>query len=195
MQTESAKYLSLNINNKLSWEDHFTKTATKAFLQRNLRAWPKDIRAKCYTTLVRPIVEYAGTVWDPHVQKHIDCVEKVQRRAARFVYQYFQRTSNVTTMMNSLGWESLAERRAKAKVVMLYRAIHGLVALPISLQQTVSTTTHTQASFFIPYCRTATLRHSFFPDTARLWNNLPMGVVTAPSLESFKSGLHGCLVR
>ena len=87
LQTEFAKYLGLNINNKLSWEDHITKTATKAnntraFLQRNLRACPKDIRAKCYTTLVRPIVEYAGTVWDPHVQKHIDCVEKVQRRAA-----------------------------------------------------------------------------------------------------------------
>ena len=40
-----------------------------------------------------------------------------------------------------------------------------------------------------------TLCHLFLPDTARLWNNLPMKVVTAPSLESFKSGLHGCLVR
>ena len=76
-------------------------------------------------------------------------------------------------MMNSLGWESLAERRAKVKVVILYRAIHGLVALPISLQQTVSTTTRTQSTIFIPYCRTATIRHSFLPDTARLWNNLP----------------------
>ena len=72
------------------------------------------------------------------MSKNIDCVEKVQRCAARFVCQDFQRTSSacmsVATMMNSLCWESLAERMAKAKVVMLHvhRAINGLVALPIT---------------------------------------------------------------
>ena len=81
-----------------------------------------------------------------------------------------------------------------SKLLSFVQKLHP-ISLPISLQQTVSTTTRTQATFFIPYCRTATLRHSFFPDTTRLWNNLPMEVVTAPSLESLKSGLHGCLVR
>ena len=72
LQTEYAKHIGITINSKLSWEDHITKTVTKAnttraFLQRNIRACPKDIRTKCYSTLVRPIVEYAGTVCDPHV--------------------------------------------------------------------------------------------------------------------------------
>ena len=65
---------------------------------------------------VRPILEYASPVWDPFRQKDIDCLEKVQRRCARFVHQDFSREKSVTHMINSLGWESLAERRAKAKV-------------------------------------------------------------------------------
>ena len=96
---------------------------------------------------------------------------------------YYARTSDCGICWHGLGPTCPKTHRLCGKGVLLDLFIHGFVALPISLQQTVSTTTRTQATFFIPYCRTATLRHSFFPDTARLWNNLPMEVVTAPSLE------------
>ena len=42
-------------------------------------------REKLYNTLVRPHLEYAASVWDPHVTKHKQAIEKVQRRAARWV--------------------------------------------------------------------------------------------------------------
>ena len=32
-------------------------------------------------------MEYAATVWDPHYQDHIQLLEKIQRRAARWVCQ------------------------------------------------------------------------------------------------------------
>ena len=31
------------------------------------------------------VLEYAGCVWDPHKQTHIDRLEKIQKRAARFI--------------------------------------------------------------------------------------------------------------
>jgi hypothetical protein len=34
------------------------------FLRRNITSWPQDIKAKTYKTLVRPILEYAGTLRD-----------------------------------------------------------------------------------------------------------------------------------
>ena len=77
----------------------------------------RHYRAQCYSTLVRPIMEYASTIWDPHTQKDVDCLEKTQRRSARFVYQDFQRTSSITQMMTQLGWESLAECYAKATMM------------------------------------------------------------------------------
>jgi hypothetical protein len=200
--TDTAKYLGVELHNKLSWQKHMHSTARKAdathaFLQRNMCGCPRDTRAQCYSPLVRPIVEYASSIWDSHTQKDIDCLEMTQRRSARFVYQDFRRTSSVTQMMTQLGWESLAERCAKAKVTMMYRAVHGLVCIPVwsYLTPVISATRGNTVKLFIPYCRTTTMQYSFFPDTARLWNSLSPDVAAAQSLEAFKTRLHGCLLR
>ena len=195
---DSTKYLGVNLHPKLSWSPHITATAhkadhTRAFLQRNMRSCPRNVRAKCYTTLVRPILEYSSPVWDPHLQKDTDCLEKVQRRCARFAFQEFSRESSMSSMMHTLQWESLAERRAKAKVTMLYRIANNLVALPLNqyLKPSATNTRGHDYRLFIPYCRTNTLRHSFFPDAARLWNKLPTVSTVAPSLEAFRASLQG----
>jgi phosphoribosylaminoimidazole (AIR) synthetase len=36
-------------------------------------------------TLVRPLVEYTSTVWNPYMKTEINKIEAVQRRAARYV--------------------------------------------------------------------------------------------------------------
>ena len=37
-----------------------------------------------YKSMVRPILEYGSSVWDPHPDKLQEELEKVQNRAARF---------------------------------------------------------------------------------------------------------------
>ena len=39
----------------------------------------------CYKTFVRPVLEYGYCVWVPHQETHILDIEKIQKRAARFV--------------------------------------------------------------------------------------------------------------
>ena len=58
---------------------------TLAFLKRNLSNSPSFVKKQCYTSLIRPKLEYACAVWDPHCSTHIESLEKVQKRAARFV--------------------------------------------------------------------------------------------------------------
>lgn len=43
------------------------------------------VKPNAYSTMVRPILEYAATVWDPYQQTQIQMLEGVQGRAARFV--------------------------------------------------------------------------------------------------------------
>ena len=77
--------------------------------------------------MVRPVLEYASTVWDPHRQGNIKGLDQVQRRAARYVCNdYTSRNPGcVTTMIKDIGWESLQDRRCIAR--LLYKMQHGLV--------------------------------------------------------------------
>ena len=62
---EHAKYLGLDIGNKLNWNHHIQNVTTKAnkplgYLRRNIRTKHKCIPQTAYQTLVRPQVEYAS---------------------------------------------------------------------------------------------------------------------------------------
>jgi hypothetical protein len=111
-------------------------------------------------------------------------LEAVQKRSARFVMNNYQQTSSVTSMLQTLQWPTLAERRARIKATMMYRIVNGLVAIPPTELHTSTTT----ARFIVLYARMQLYRHSFFPDTIRIWNGLPQPLVESTSLETFKQG-------
>jgi hypothetical protein len=54
-------------------------------------------------------------------------LEMVQRRAARYVQNNYHNTSSVTSMIDTLGWPTLAERRLKTRLIMLYKITHALI--------------------------------------------------------------------
>ena len=125
-QAKHGKYLGVTISENLGWNPHVDAISKKAnnslsFLRRNLAACPSDIKDKCYQTMVRPILEYASPSWAPHTARNKQQLEGVQRRAARFVFGDYRRTSSPTDMISQLGWESLEHRRTSAKLLMLYR--------------------------------------------------------------------------
>ena len=85
---DKTKYLGVTIQSKLNWKPHIhniTKKANsvRAFLQRNLSNCSRPVKEQAYKTYVRPILEYASTVWDPHTKELTSQLEMVQRRAAR----------------------------------------------------------------------------------------------------------------
>jgi hypothetical protein len=197
---DSAKYLGVTIHKTINWNTHIENiskktNSTRAFIQRNLQHCPQRTKAVCYTTLVRPLLEYACTVWDPFTNVNIQKLESVQRRSARFVMNDYRQTSSVTTMLNTLQWQPLAERRTRCKAVMMYRIVNGLIAIPpLELHTTSSVARGHIARFLVPYARTSTYRHSFFPDSIRIWNSLPEPLVDSTSLDAFKQGVLSCSI-
>ena len=65
----------MNINWKLDQGLYSKKPAT-------LSTKNKDV---CYTALLRSLLEYASTIWDPLTFVNIQQLESVQRRSAKFV--------------------------------------------------------------------------------------------------------------
>ena len=100
--TESTKYLGVTLTNDLTWGKHIDIIRAKAnqqlaFVRRNIRTRSSSTKEKLFNTLVRPHLEYAATVWDPHISKQKHSLEMVQRRAARWVTNRHHNTSSVTT--------------------------------------------------------------------------------------------------
>ena len=166
--------------------------STLGFLKRNTWNCPTEVKAKCYQTFVRTTLEYASTIYDPHTQANINKLEMTQRRAARYVTGITDRYSSVTAMLEQFKWKSLEQRRSQAKVVMMYRIVNGLIAIPLHnyLSYSTSTTRGHSLKLMVPYARLDVYKYSFFPSTVRLWNNqLSDNVVTAPTLDAFKAGV------
>ena len=191
--TDVTTYLGVDLSKDLSWNHHTTRIAKKAnrtlgFIKRNFHTAPRETKDLAYKTLVRPQLEYCSTVWDPHTTKAADPLDKVQRRAARFTTNRYHNTSSVTDMLQTLKWEPLSQRRAKQRLIILYKTTHDLVAIPKSyLIPTTTSSVHNHPfTYQRPYTSTDYYKYSFFPRTIYQWNNLHSTIVCAASLTQFK---------
>jgi hypothetical protein len=79
--------------------------------------------------MVRSTLEYGCLIWDPYTNKNIDKLERLQKRAARFIKDdYKSRESGcVTNMLKDLELKPLQERRKPIRLTMFYKVVEGLV--------------------------------------------------------------------
>ena len=66
------------------------------------------------------------TVWSVYNVKLLDLPQGTS------ITDHFHHRSSVTAMMHNLQWEPLAERRTKARVILMYLILNDEVAIPIS---------------------------------------------------------------
>ena len=147
---DHAKYLGVDISKDLSWNTHSTyANRTLGFLKRNIKTKNAAIRIAAYQTPVRPQVEYASTVWIPFTQTYINKLEMVQRRAVCCVNSNYSTYARVSSMLDSLGWRSLEDRRADARLILFYKIVYNLVAVPLPqyINHPVRMTTHASPPF------------------------------------------------
>ena len=126
----SARYLGVDISNVLSWNSHIDRitgnaNCTLGFIRRNIHTKLPKVRETAYNTLVQPQLEYASPIWDPSSKKKVLQIEKIQRRAARWTTSDFSTRSSVTAMLEKLGWRSLQQRRADARLCLFYRVVYA----------------------------------------------------------------------
>ena len=190
-------YLGVELADDLNWGHHIKNIVPKAqrtlnLLRRNLSGCSKETKDIAYRTLIRPGLEFASAAWDPYQANHIEQLEKVQRRAARFVMNRHSRQDSVTDMMTELGWRTLQERRIASRLSMLYKSINGLAVcdLPRDVRMSAGRTRASHAlQFTIPSSHTDTYKFSYYPRTLRTWNLLPSHIVAAVSVDIFKAAI------
>ena len=133
---ESIKYLGVTITSDLRWNTHVSNACTKAnrtlgFLRRNLHSCPQEVKEAAYKGLVRPVLDYGSSVWDPPCVVLQEELESVQKRAARFVTgNYNYETGSMAGILGQLKWESLKKRRKDNRLILLYKGLKGKASVP-----------------------------------------------------------------
>ena len=143
-----------------------------------------------YISLVRSVLEYSCSVWDPYHEKDIAKLEKVQRNAARFVKNDYTRQSSVTSIMQDLNWKPLHLRRRESRLVLFYKIVNNLVAIPpenhLIKNQRNLRNTHNQ-QYEHKRVQIDPFKFSYFPRTIIDWNSLSKQEVACQSLGKFKA--------
>ena len=75
--------LGFIIDNKLSYKHHIQLTVSKAWklygwMVRNVQSSDKLVIIHVYKTMLRPLLEYASTVWSPHRIIDLIKIERIQ---------------------------------------------------------------------------------------------------------------------
>ena len=112
-----------------------------------------------------------------------DELEKVQKRAARFVTGNYvdYETGSMTGILKNLKWESLKKRRKDSRLIMLYKGLKGAASIPTNdlVPPIRRTRNHHSLAFQIPMAGTDIYKSSFFPQTIRDWNLVTDSLITA----------------
>ena len=89
--TDKIVDLGVIIDSKLSTRDHVVKTASKAHTVLSMIKWavghdsPDSVKRQLYLSHVMSVLEYCSPVWSPYLVTKIASLEKVQRRATKFI--------------------------------------------------------------------------------------------------------------
>ena len=152
-------------------------------MRRNLYSWPQEVKEAAYKGLVRPVLDYGSSVWDPPGVVLQEELESVQRCAARFVTSnYNYETGSMTGILGQLKWESLKKRRKDNRlIILLYKGLKGKASVPTYdiIPKTRPCRNQHSMAFQTPIANTDVYKGSFFPQTIRDWNALPDSLISS----------------
>ena len=115
---ESQRDLGIMINNKLSPSEHVQNLVLKSnrkihMIKRCFSGLTPLKISVLYTSIVRPVLEYASVTWSPWLKKDIVALEKVQKRCLSLCKR------------EMVPLESLEKRRKIADMVETYKFLTG----------------------------------------------------------------------
>lgn len=193
-ESDLEKDLGVFIDNKLKFKAHVAQAIAKAnkiigIIRRSFDFLDEKLFLQLYKSLVRPILEYGHSVWQPWQKTLQSDIENVQRRATKLLPMI--RDLPYSERLEALKLPSLEHRRKRGDMIDTYKYVHGLykVKSPKFILSEARETRGNTMKIQKGNCR-LNVRSNFF--TQRIistWNSLPDAVVAAPSTDSFKNRL------
>ena len=194
-QVDSVKYLGVILTSDLTWTKHITLICSKVrkltgMLYRRFFHCDPQLMLRLYKAFIRPHFEYAPQVWDPHLVKNIQLLEKSQKFALRVCTRNWSAT--YAELLDSTNVPSLSERRKIAKLCQLYKLVYKLTDCqnpPVAKKPPSYSRRRNPIQLQCMKARSSQFQSSFYPHTISLWNNLTLSNDSLNSIVSFKRSI------
>lgn len=175
---ECHKDLGIMISSDLSWTEHYHLISGKAYAKLGMirrcfsNPIPMCVKLKLYTALVRSQLVYGSQLWRPFLLKDIKSLERIQRRATKYILNEF--TLNYRERLIALKLLPLM-RIFELNDIMFFIANFKEKTAAFSISDHVCFSNRTSRSGpQLVHTRSTCnkTRHFFFNRIPRLWNSL-----------------------
>ena len=192
--SEVEKDLGVFVDHDLSFKHHISQATAKAnrvlgVIRRSFDYLEPQTFCQLYKSLVRPLLEYGHSVWQPRLKGLCQDIEDVQRRATRLMPGMKDMTYE--ERLKSLNLPSLEHRRLRGDMIDTYKYVHHKYEAnrPVLPPAPDAGTRGHEYKLFRNFT-SSTMRTAYFSRrVVSNWNSLPSHVVTAPNVDTFKGRL------
>ena len=145
-----------------------------------------DMMKKLIVSLIRPRLEYAATVWSPHLKKDIGKLERVQRAATKLVPEL--RDLPYEERLERMDLISLERRRERGDLINVFKMVNGLDRFGGELLRLDNGATRGHGKKLKKdRCLKDVKKYSFPQRSVDVWNGLSADVVSAKTISGFKT--------
>ena len=171
--------LGILLSDDLSWSDHYSKISGKAYgklalIRRTFsHRIPVHIKKSLYTALVKSQLLYGSQVWRPSLIRDIKSLERIQRRATKYILNDF--TSNYKERLVALNLLPLMYV-FELHDIMFFISNYKDPTSPVREYVSFSSRNTRSGNCKLAQSRSSNNkhRHFYFNRLPRLWNSLPI---------------------
>ncbi|RNA44146.1 RNA-directed DNA polymerase from mobile element jockey-like [Brachionus plicatilis] len=129
-EIKTEKDLGVYFSSDLKWRTHCQHSAAKANsilgqLRQAFHAWNPQSFISLYTAFIRPHLEYATSVLNPHRRADVRIIENIQKRASKLVGRI--RDRSYQDRLAILNLTTLESRRSRGDLISHYKITNGLL--------------------------------------------------------------------
>ena len=192
--SDCEKDIGIHVDEHLSFDTHINYIANKAnrvlaITRKSFEFMDIQTFKYLYKGLVRPQLEYATSVWHPHLIRQMETIEDVQIRATKMVPGLSKLT--YPERLKKLDIPTLRYRRIRGDMIQMYKLIckPKVGAYDCSLPSLFEKFPrdlrgHDKKLVYDPH-RLDIRKYSFKIRNIELWNSLPQHVIDSESIISF----------
>lgn len=194
--TTLEKDLGVLVDTELNFESHIEHivnraSSKKATILRNFSYRSKNVLVPLFKALVRPILEYANTVWDSSYRNQINYLESVQRSYTRHILEV--KKLPYEERLKKLGLPSLEYRRFRGDLIELYKIAQQKydrtsVNSLFQFNQSSRLRGHNFKVIKVS-CKKRQFQHFFTNRAVNHWNKLSKQTVNSTSIDVFKNNI------